>query len=77
MNLKILKQAKDIEKEILEKKDLLENVKKLLPKEDIVEVKVRGTKFNLPKGLFIQEHKKIMKSMEEEIDDLNVQLSKL
>jgi len=54
---------------------LLENVKKLLPDEDMVEVKVRGTKFSLPKALFIAQHKKIIQNMEDEIikleDDFN------
>ena len=57
--------------EIEEKKDLLENVKKLLPvDEDYVEVKVRGTPFRLPKKLFEEEHRKIVKVMEKEINDL-------
>lgn len=75
MKLDNFKQAKNLRVSIEEKKDLLENVKKLLPDEDMVEVKVRGTKFSLPKALFIAQHKKIIQNMEDEIikleDDFN------
>ena len=59
--------AKELRKKIEEDKDLLENVKKLLPVGNEVEVKIRGTRFHLPKGIFITEHKKIVKKMEDKI----------
>ena len=78
MKLDKLKQAKEIEKGMSEKKDLLENVKKLLPqKEKVVEVRVRGTVFELSKSLFTAQLNKLIKKMEEEIKDLGKQLTNL
>ena len=73
-----LEQAKKFNKEILEQKDLLKNVKKLLPQdENEVEVRIRGTIFKLSKGLFVAELDKKIKGMEKDINDLEQQLDKL
>ena len=73
-----LEQAKKFNKEILEQKDLLKNVKKLLPQdENEVEVRIRGTIFKLSKGLFAVELDKKIKGMEKNIKDLEQQLDKL
>jgi len=69
--------AKGLQVQIDEKKDLLANVKKLLPAEKVVKVKIRGTKFYLPKALFIKEHKKIIKDMEDEIGTLEGEFNSL
>lgn len=68
MQLNKLQQAKDLEKDILEQKDLLENVKKLLPKDSKnVTVKIRGTEFELPAKLFTAQLKGKVKTMEDDI----------
>ena len=73
-----LNKAKELSKEIEEEKDLLENVKKLLPQEgNSVTVKIRGTKFELPKRLFVAQLDQKVKDMEKEIDNKEEELSKL
>ncbi len=78
MKLDKLKKGKEIDQDIEEKKDLLENVKKLLPKDDSdVEVKIRGTKFHLPKKFFVVQLDQKIKAMEGEVASLEDNLDKL
>jgi len=67
--------AKELKIKIAEQKDLYANVLKLLPEGDTVEVKIRGTKFHLPKKLFVAEHKKISNKMKKDIAKLEKEFS--
>mgnify|MGYP001561768377 CR=1 FL=1 len=78
MDIETLKKAKTLESYINENKEMLESTKNLLPiEENEIEVRIKGTSFHLSKAIFVAEHKKIIKKMEDDIKTKEIELSNI
>ncbi len=79
MDTNILQQAKEIEQKIGKKMSLLTAYGRFFDIEqgDEVTVRIRGTNFTLPKGIFNAELQKKINSTKKDIKDLEAELDDL